>query len=208
MKIALNRLWFFYQLALFSLLLLPISSDALMLARSIPNSCLEQMIKQPALIKIKLDQAYPESQTLFSPTLSHYRGIKKLILNTVTPNRLVRIVTRLVAKSWDELQDSTVNEILSAIEPHTDYNIVLIDDSLYLSHTGSSSLRDLISKHIVLSELKNVHFAGKLWKTENAIHISNDTGSYRTDLSTTISVAKYLQAQLSTPVKAHAYNNP
>jgi len=156
-----------------------------LLARVFPQ------LSNPEMTRITLDNDITDSKSLRA-NFDHYKGVKKVVLDTLTPRRITTTIR------WFVEGEFTAGEALAKdhLPEGVTFNVVLKGRDLFLSRSGEGFLRDLISKHAVLANHQDVHFAGKLRRVGNEIYLINDSGTYRPTETELQNVAAYLSTQL------------
>lgn len=175
------------------------------LSSSLPSTCAEFLVPGQKIYHLTLDVANPLSVRLV-PSFDHYSGIRKMIINILTPAGLILAIQKTFERGFTSPTFINSQEFLQKLDEDCVYNFVLIGTNLLFSKADDESFfRSLVSKHSVLANLAEVQFAGKFWYNKDGLHVSNESGTYRTGAELLSGMSTYLSEALQIEVTPHRY---
>lgn len=158
------------------------------------------------LMPDSVSQAIPEMHFPRRPT---HRGLRGFLRAQLYDQKyFFRWIHLKLRNSLGPIQDITYREFFNQLKSSLRYNFVVENTELCLvSRRRIPFAEDIMSKHVAISNYSpNVRVAGIAWREGQALHLSNDSGSYPVSYATFCSFAVALQHELQSPVFIHSYD--
>ncbi len=169
---------------------------------SIPLKCTSWVVAHSEIQELTFDDAWVSTLPPLPAQFTHYSGTKKLILQIASPRYIVEAMNAVTAPFYTANHVIGASSIPAFFEEGVDYNFIFVGNTFVFARTGTAFIRDLVSKHSVLSQLSSVMMAGKIRRVGDRLVLLNDSGTYRPDAERLEEFLTYMRAQTQVEIDA------